>query len=32
MLIGFSDADELYATSGYAFLLGGGDVSWKSCK
>jgi hypothetical protein len=27
-----SDADELYATSGYAFLLGGGIVSWKSCK
>jgi hypothetical protein len=27
-----SDADELYATSGYAFLLGGGVVSWKSCK
>ena len=27
-----SDTDELYATSGYAFLLGGGVVSWKSCK
>ena len=27
-----SDADELYATSGYVFLLGGGSVSWKSCK
>jgi hypothetical protein len=27
-----SDADELYATSGYVFLLGGGVVSWKSCK
>jgi hypothetical protein len=27
-----SDADELYATSGYAFLLGGGAVSWKSYK
>ena len=27
-----SDADELYATSGYVFSLGGGDVSWKSCK
>jgi hypothetical protein len=27
-----SDADELYATSGYTFLLGGGVVSWKSCK
>jgi hypothetical protein len=26
------DTDELYATSGYAFLLGGGAVSWKSCK
>jgi hypothetical protein len=27
-----SDADKLYTTSGYAFLLGGGAVSWKSCK
>ena len=27
-----SDADQLYATSGYVFLLGGGAVSWKSCK
>jgi hypothetical protein len=27
-----SDADELYATNGYAFLLGGGAISWKSCK
>jgi hypothetical protein len=27
-----SDADELKATSGYVFTLGGGDVSWKSCK
>jgi hypothetical protein len=27
-----SDADELYATSRYVFLLGGGAVSWKSCK
>ena len=27
-----SDADEIYATSGYEFLLGGGVVSWKSCK
>jgi hypothetical protein len=27
-----SDADELYATSGYTFLLRGGVVSWKSCK
>ena len=26
------DADELYATSGYVFSLGGGAVSWKSCK
>jgi hypothetical protein len=24
--------DELYATSGYMFLFGGGAVSWKSCK
>jgi hypothetical protein len=27
-----SGADEFYATSGYAFLLKGGAVSWKSCK
>jgi hypothetical protein len=27
-----SDANELYATRGYAFMLGGGVVSWKSCK
>jgi hypothetical protein len=27
-----SDADELYATSGYVFLLEGGTVSWKSFK
>ena len=27
-----SDADELKATSGYTFTLGGGAVSWKSCK
>jgi hypothetical protein len=27
-----SDADELYTTSGYTFLLGGGAISWKSCK
>jgi hypothetical protein len=27
-----SDADELYATSKYAFLLGGGVVFWKSYK
>ena len=25
-----SDVDELYATSGYAFILGGGTVSWRS--
>jgi hypothetical protein len=27
-----SDADETKATSGYVFTLGGGVVSWKSCK
>jgi hypothetical protein len=27
-----SDTDELYAISGYVFFLGGGVVSWKSCK
>ena len=27
-----SDADEIYATSGYVFSLGGGTISWKSCK
>jgi hypothetical protein len=27
-----SDMDELYATSGYVFTLGGAAVSWKSCK
>jgi len=27
-----SDADEIKATSGYVFTLGGGAVSWKSCK
>jgi hypothetical protein len=27
-----SDADEIYATSGYVFSVGGGAVSWKSCK
>jgi hypothetical protein len=27
-----SDAEEIYATSGYVFSLGGGAVSWKSCK
>jgi hypothetical protein len=27
-----SDADEIYATSRYVFSLGGGTVSWKSCK
>jgi hypothetical protein len=26
------DADELKATSGYVFTLGGDTVSWKSCK
>jgi hypothetical protein len=26
------DVDELYAMRGYVFLLGGGTVSWKSCK
>jgi hypothetical protein len=27
-----SDIDQIYATSGYAFTLGGGAVSWRSCK
>jgi hypothetical protein len=27
-----SDADETKATSGYVFTIGGGAVSWKSCK
>jgi hypothetical protein len=27
-----SDADKIYATSGYVFSHGGGVVSWKSCK
>ena len=27
-----SDADEMKATSGHVFTLGGGAVSWKSCK
>ena len=27
-----SNTDELYARSGYVFSLGGGAVSWKSCK
>ena len=27
-----SDADEIYATSGYVCSLGDGAVSWKSCK
>jgi len=27
-----SDVDELYATSGYMITLGGGAVSWRSCK
>ena len=26
------DTDEIYATSEYVFSLGGGIVSWKSCK
>ena len=26
------DIDEIKATSGYVFTLGGGVVSWKSCK
>jgi hypothetical protein len=38
VLEGYSDAnwildlDELYATSGYIFTLGGAAVSWRSCK
>jgi hypothetical protein len=38
VLEGYCDAkwisytDEIYATSGYVFSLGGGVVSWKSCK
>jgi hypothetical protein len=32
MPTGFSDADEIYATRAYVFSLGGGAVSWKSCK
>jgi hypothetical protein len=27
-----SDLDELYATSGYVFTLGGAAISWRSCK
>jgi hypothetical protein len=27
-----SDVNELYATSGYVFTLGGAAVSWRSCK
>ena len=27
-----SDADELYATSGYVFTLGDGAISWRYCK
>jgi hypothetical protein len=27
-----SDADETKSISGYVFTLGGGAVSWKSCK
>ena len=29
---GFSNADDIKATNGYVFTLGGGAVSWKSCK
>ncbi|WVZ71732.1 LOW QUALITY PROTEIN: hypothetical protein U9M48_020279 [Paspalum notatum var. saurae] len=37
VLEGYSDAnwisdDELYATSGYVFMLGGSAVPWRSCK
>jgi hypothetical protein len=27
-----SDIDQIYATSGYVFTLGGDTVSWRSCK
>jgi hypothetical protein len=27
-----SDIDQIYATSGYFFTLGGGTVPWRSCK
>jgi hypothetical protein len=27
-----SDIDQIYATCGYVFTLGGGAVSWRSCK
>jgi hypothetical protein len=27
-----SDVDQIYATSGYVFTLGGDAVSWRSCK
>ena len=27
-----SDIDQIYATSGYVLTLGGGAVSWRSCK
>jgi hypothetical protein len=27
-----SDVDELYATSGYVFTIGGAAISWRSCK
>ena len=27
-----SDSDEMKSTSGYAFILGGNEVSWKSAK
>jgi hypothetical protein len=32
MQIGSLTVDELYATSGYVFTLGGAAVSWRSCK
>jgi hypothetical protein len=38
VLEGYSDAkwifdvDDLYATSGYVFTLGGATISWRSCK
>ncbi|WVZ54108.1 hypothetical protein U9M48_004964 [Paspalum notatum var. saurae] len=37
VLEGYNDTncisdDELYATSGYVFMFGGGAVSWRSCK
>ena len=27
-----SDIDQIYATSGYVFTIGGGALSWRSCK